>query len=140
MNRKHIGAGLAALALPAAVLTTQLNTADASTVCGDNYYSVGRGPAPIFGGETGSQIGTVDIQFNANRQRWCFVVRTDQQSVATIQGRYGSRTDGWNVYQKGWGTQTAYLDSNGGKCADARGTVDQAEGEYGVATIDRCRV
>lgn len=139
MNLRRSLAALAALTLPAILLTTQAQTAEAATRCGENYKSVGLGPAAVVGA-SGSSHGQVDVQYNRVRNRWCFLVDAREGiSFVKVRGAYNASTN-WNVYGNGRDWKAIYLNSNGGKCVDAWAEVVQIEGETATKHIDRCRV
>ncbi|WP_328989268.1 hypothetical protein OG394_23845 [Kribbella sp. NBC_01245] len=49
MNLRRTLAALAAFTLPAILLTSQAQAAEAATRCGENYTSIGAGPAAVRG-------------------------------------------------------------------------------------------
>ena len=142
MNIKRIAVGLAALALPAVLLTTQVSTAEAATLCGENYHSIGAGPVELKDSWDGGSIklGYVDVQYNPVQTRWCFLVKaTESISFVTVRGSYAANP-GWDRYGEGRGWKAKYLDSNGGKCVDAWGKIVQVEGATRTSDVfTRCR-
>ncbi|TCC39728.1 hypothetical protein [Kribbella sindirgiensis] len=124
------------------LLTTQVSTAEAATLCGENYHSVGKGRVDLVATWPGGSVnlGYVDIQYNPVQTRWCFLVKANESiSFVTVHGAYGASPD-WDRYGEGRGWKVKYLDSNGGECAKASAKIAQVEGAtVWSGTFTRCR-
>ncbi|GAA1696184.1 hypothetical protein GCM10009745_47720 [Kribbella yunnanensis] len=129
---RRVCTALAALALPAALLVTATPAAHAiAGRCPDWTHSVGAGPKSISNGS--HWLGNVDVRYSYQQTIWCVEVNTGW-SDSKVNVKYNASST-WGPDTVGDGPIHVWLNSNGGKCVDAFGSIQGS-----AVTIQRCRV